>query len=410
MEKCVEKSYYVQNFGVFLIVFSYFNVFTNIFALGLILAVGGLLYRHFKYQQPLFEIQQMDVPWSTIAVMLLFCLTGYLAALFALNVAVSKKVAVDLFNYMRPFFLLLIFANKNNSFLQAIWAGVFAGAIGLCFGGDNALKQYFVLHQRRPNGIFNNTNALAGHLLLIIPTIFAGLYDNNFDKKLKYVAVFSLMIVILTLIITESRGAMIALVLAGVGAIFYYIRNIKKAVVVMFIAVILGIALVSFLAPENIDRFGKIVQYQKLEVYNERERVYLWKSAAMMFKDHPLAGIGLGGFNAAYNSGYMMPQATEKYLVHPHNMLMYSLSETGIIGTTGLLALIGWQLFVSYKNRYKNTRNPYADMFFFTIILLLIHGMVDCMFHVGSFARIYWILWALTCLSITFNNKMSDKK
>ena len=410
MEECVKKSYFVQNFGIFLIVFSYFNVFNNVFAIGLIIATGGLLYRHFKCHGPFLDLHKVDVPWVAIGLMLLFGITAYAVAFFALDVSVSKKVAINYLNYMRPFFLLLIFANKKDSFAQAIWAGIVVGPIGICVGGDNALKQFFILHQRRPDGIFDNPNALAGHLLLLIPIILAGLFDKGFNKILKILAMVSLIIVLLTLIITESRGAIIALVLAGIGAIFYYTKNQKRAFMIMFISAILGVSLISFLAPKNIDRFSRIFQYQKLEAYGDRERIYLWESATMMFKDHPVAGVGLGNFNSAYNSGYMMPDAKNNLLVHPHNMILYSMSETGIVGTIGLLSLIAWQLVISFKNRYKNTHNLYGDMFFFTIITMLIHGMVDCMFHVGSFARIYWILWAFTCLSIVFNNKLSDKK
>ena len=246
--------------------------------------------------------------------------------------------------------------------------------------------------------------------MLLIPVIIAGIWDKRFHKGLKIFAVISLLIVTFTLIITQSRGALAALVISAAGAIFYYGQNRKR----VFIAVLLLVATVftamSVYTPQTINRLARIAQYEDVSRYGERGRIYVWQGSWDMYKDYPIFGVGHGNFNQVYNEKYMPKEATEFGLPHAHNVILASLSETGIVGTIGFLTLLVHQLRFVSKQRFKRTGNIYPDMMFFAIVIMLIHGIVDTMFHVDSYARYYWILWASTCLSVIYNkNSLSDK-
>lgn len=406
LDKIINRTYLIQNIGVFLIIAGYFKPFYSVTDLGVVLGLGAILFRHFKCGTPVFEIGRSSIPWPAIKAMLFFCILVLIASFFAVRPEISIKAAQVYLKYLRPFFLLLVLANHHVAFFQAIWFGMVVGAFGLCVAGDkSALEQFFVLNVGRPFGSLGHPNALAAHLLLLLTVMVAGILDKRFHKGLKFFAIISVLIVTFTLIITQSRGALAALVLASTGAIFYYARNRKRGLIVTMLLTATVFTLVSVYTPQTINKLVRIAQYEDTSRYAENGRIYVWQGSWNMFKEYPIFGVGYGNFNLVYNEKYMPKEATEFELPHAHNVILASLSETGIVGTIGFLNLLVYQLRFAYKHRFKRTGNIYPDMMFFAIITMLIHGMVDTMFHVDSYARYYWILWALTCLSVIYNKK-----
>ena len=75
MVKNCERTYLIQNVGVFLIVLGYFDVVSNAFAVGTVLGLSALAYRHFRYGSPIFELGRENIPWQAIFVMLFFCIS-----------------------------------------------------------------------------------------------------------------------------------------------------------------------------------------------------------------------------------------------------------------------------------------------------------------------------------------------
>ena len=406
MDKNIERTYLIQNIGVFLIISGYFKPFYIISDLGVVLGLGAILFRHFKWGTPFFELGRANIPWPEIKVMLFFCILVLIASFFAVRPEISIKAAQVYLKYLRPFFLLLLLANNHIAFFQAIWFGMVVGALGLCAAGDKSpLEQFFFLNVGRPFGSLGHPNSLAAHLLLLIPLIIAGIWDKRFHKGLKFFAIISLLIVTFTLIITQSRGALSALLFAAVVAMFYYGRNRKRVLLAALLLVATVFTAVSVYTPQTINKLARIAQYEDTSRYGESGRIYVWQGSWNMFKDYPIFGVGYGNFNQVYNEKYMPKEATEFHLSHAHNVILASLSETGIVGTIGFLTLLVYQLRFVSKQRFKQTGNIYPDMMFFAIITMLIHGMVDTMFHVDSYARYYWILWALTCLSVIYHKK-----
>ena len=408
MVKNCERTYLIQNVGVFLIVIGYFDVVSNAFAVGTVLGLSALAYRHFRYGSPIFELGRENIPWQAIFVMLFFCILILIAAFFTVNSEVSIDSAVHRFNYMRPFFLLLLLANFRTGFFQAIWFGIVVGGIALCFAGENALKQFFILNIPRPSGSHSHPNVLAAHLVIIIPAIVAGICDKRFYKGLKIIAIICLLLVVFTMLLTGSRGAFLALLFASVWASLYYAHNRKKTVIAILVVATIVLAVTSIFSHRTIAGLGTIVEYQNTATFSERGRIYLWQGTWEMVKDYPVFGVGRDNFNKVYNEKYIPAEATEFHLPHAHNIILAGLSETGIVGLFGLLLLLSFQIRFVYKQRFKLTSNIYPDMMFFTIIIMLVHGMVDT-FQGGSYARYYWIVWGTTCLSVIYHNNSSTK-
>lgn len=78
--------------------------------------------------------------------------------------------------------------------------------------------------------------------------------------------------------------------------------------------------------------------------------------AIAIFKDSPLVGAGIGGYHSITGNAW------------PHNFFLELLSETGLIGTLALLAII---LGVLTHKRIKLTYITQSDMFFFLVLVAL---------------------------------------
>lgn len=87
---------------------------------------------------------------------------------------------------------------------------------------------------------------------------------------------------------------------------------------------------------------------------SNKERVYMWKAAIEMFKEHPIAGVGKGNWGKEAKENYF-PRFKNEWPVfgahaHAHNSYLTWLAETGIIGLILFLSFwfsLAWALFTA---------------------------------------------------------------
>jgi len=68
------------------------------------------------------------------------------------------------------------------------------------------------------------------------------------------------------------------------------------------------------------------------------ERVHMWEAGVRMFRDHPIAGVGLQDFAKVYER-YKSPDAHER-AGHLHSVWFHVAATMGVIGLVTLVALI----------------------------------------------------------------------
>lgn len=156
---------------------------------------------------------------------------------------------------------------------------------------------------------------------------------------------------LLPLALSFSRGAWIATVLACAVqlALAGLRRALKAAAAVAAAGVVLmgGFGVGTTQLTERIDSITQVTADPDQSVV---DRYALWASAADMWREQPLTGVGLKGFpehrdghaTLALSSGSDIAGAGSEYhkqaLLSPHSMYLLVLSEQGLIG---LLALAG---------------------------------------------------------------------
>ena len=194
------------------------------------------------------------------------------------------------------------------------------------------------LHSKDVRGFFTTGNS-AGSFAILASFAAIALFIDKFKNRRS--GLLSLItcgvataVVIFGLIITHSKGAIAASLIAAVCFVaFLYFGNWlnthKKAVLLVcllfFIAT--GFAVVSYgLAHDRLPGGNSmLVRWQ------------YWLAAAKMYADHPFTGVGPGNFAHFYT--HYKPAAALESVADPHNFLLSILTQYGPLGLIGFLAL-----------------------------------------------------------------------
>ncbi len=76
-----------------------------------------------------------------------------------------------------------------------------------------------------------------------------------------------------------------------------------------------------------------------------------WQAGWRMFQAHPLLGVGVGNFNAAYPTYFVAPWSISQG--HAHNYYIHTLAESGLFGLLAYLLLVGVILWEALHTRQR---------------------------------------------------------
>lgn len=134
------------------------------------------------------------------------------------------------------------------------------------------------------------------------------------------------------------------------------------------------------------------------------ERVPIFKTAVKMYVEHPVNGVGVRAFPAAYmvyaepDDVHIRKSGGKSGATHAHNVILEVMSDTGTIGLLGLVAA----LVFLYRHRRQTSPSERRDAFPFALAVLLILFPLNSHFAIyGTYtSSLIWFLvglWA-ACL------------
>lgn len=227
----------------------------------------------------------------------------------------------------------------------------------------------------------------------MLPVIFiilglAG--ENDIKEELKYIFTFTTVtgaLLLFTLLIIKSRGSWFGLgiMVALLPILLYKINKISFKLLLVIESLLLIIAIgIYFVFYEALHRGYDFVR--------PGLRIVAWN----IFLDYPIAGIGPSNFISNYtNENFINPLANVKGVwTHAHNIYFKFLSENGIFGFSGFIALIIFQLKVLWKSIIEK-HNKISIAIFLSICGMLAHGWFDVCFSSRYYAMTYWLLWGI---------------
>ncbi len=282
---------------------------------------------------------------------------------------------------------------KNRAQLCGV---LIVSLLALLINDAAGIYQYFFAGEPRAFG-FSHTPTFYGSFMLIQFPLMIFMAQLKFLPPLwRGLSILGAGLSLICLVLSMTRGAWLAFV--AVALLFVVLERkyrLFAAKICAGLAVVFLI--VALLSPKIQDRLSTMVS---TNFQSNTERVLMWQSAAEIFKDYPICGVGQKMFFEAYNKQYISDEARERPgeigrgHTHPHNNLLHRASEGGIIGLgafVGLYAYFFWKFYTQFR-REKNI--PFGAGMTALLILagLQLEGLTDTNMNQVPIMREFWLL------------------
>ena len=228
------------------------------------------------------------------------------------------------------------------------------------------------------NYIYNNPNDLAA--LCILPlALAAGMLFTERQRWIRYCAAAGAVALPFVILLTESRGAFVALALFAI----IIVRGQKKRRGAILLTVLAVGVVVYFFAPDSLwKRLGTlsdVTNEQSAATADDdlsaRQRLELWKVARTIAVENPVTGVGLGAYPDAHYVTAQRPSFDPLALGHrdPHSTYFSLLAETGVVGFCLFFIMVGttaWQAELT-RRRAKQSHPALATQLYYMEVGLL---------------------------------------
>lgn len=228
---------------------------------------------------------------------------------------------------------------------------VIVGSIGFygVKGGLFAIRTGFASPVQGPPGSFFFGNTEVGLTLLIILPLMRYVQLQMKSRIYKHLMSIALVLCALSIISTYSRGAFLAM---GVAGLFLIWKSRQRAIIVLILLVATPVV-VAMLPQKWFDRMNTIETYQ--QDGSAMGRINAWHFAFNLAQDRPLVG---GGFST------FTPSLFYKYAPNPedfhdaHSIYFEVLGEQGFVGLLLFLVIFGGAYFVAGGTARRARRHP----------------------------------------------------
>jgi O-antigen ligase len=257
-----------------------------------------------------------------------------------------------------------------NAFLLGLAVNAFAGT--LQFAGVMAPKQGWF------SGLTRGYNTLTVYLVLGI--LVCAFYFREAEERRKRAGLAGLMLLyFFHLIIMEGRTGYLTFILLSpliVKTLFKKLGAWKCGLLFVLIA---GGMFSSPIVMKRVDvtlsqlKYHMTVEPSKAwgrEYTENQDRFYMWYGAVQIFLEHPIAGVGTGGYPVALReagdpNGPLIP--------HPHNNILYMAVSYGILGIVAFFWLFGEVL----KNGWKERDTITGHLVLCTALVIFVNGLFN---------------------------------
>lgn len=276
------------------------------------------------------------------------------------------------------------------------------------------LFQYFVLQKGgRLEGTFGNANVFAYSVAIPWTFMFAMESIGNSQKERNdFLILFSLFGISIMEFLTYGRGTWLSILLVILigSMILKNHRNFFSLIAISVVAAVMYL--------------GNVLQLKDRILYSfnfssgtsQGVRAILWKVNWLIFKDHPIFGVGLYE-NFRMLEIYYMRYGIENhhngepgnYINHAHNQYLQVLVGAGGVGFVAymiLLLLTGRFFLKKYRER-SDGQQKIAFAGFMTLLMFVFTSLVDCPLLVHE-SRSYLFIFCGLCAGFLLEERRSN--
>lgn len=304
-------------------------------------------------------------PSLMLCLTILFVFWAGLSALWSINV--SRSLFLWLTYVQLAVMVWLIWElcrtrEQHLVLLQAYVLGAFVPAGSTVY---EYLTNPFVPNSsqavERYTGLGGNENVIASIMAFALPLAWY-LSVTRRSGWLRWINLIYLPVGVLGIVLTASRGgAVLAVVgLAVIPLTYTHISRIRRILLTTILGV-MAVALVNLVPPENVARLTETSS--ELTEGNVSNRSQIWEAGLEVYSDHPVLGVGVGGFSDA-----VMPILGYKQVAH--NVFVNLLTEMGVVGL-GLYTLMLLVILVPLLRLPSPDRTVYTFVWLVLFISLL---------------------------------------
>lgn len=220
----------------------------------------------------------------------------------------------------------------------------------------------------------NNSHNATGSVIAIASIFSLAFFlEANRKEKIAYAGISILLLI--ALMITKSRGSLVAFAVAVFFMILINSRSFAKFIRNLFILIAVSAPFIFITGA-----YRRIAQIINIYDENILTRLNLWDKAIYLFKQSPIIGVGFGRYNDMVWENYDMIHLsghpgifalykTPGYIYdtsNAHNSYLHFMAETGVIG---LILIISFWIFcfiIIFKS-YKLTGDNFSKKIYLSV-------------------------------------------
>lgn len=280
------------------------------------------------------------------------------------------------------FLILLAVREKKEIIATAlILSGLLAAVVSLgmfAFGAKTIDHRLLDLDRLSPN-------YLAMFLTPLLVLSFATLGQKLKLGKIYVFEAVAGLVMLVAVILTQSRGALVAI--SGVAVLSFIIVIFKKRVSVIvrsivIVAFIILIISVYYLFRPDFTRHDRTASSSNI-------RYYIWSTSLEIARQNPVFGIGLSNYQDYFSNltkdRVNYPEFISPQALTAHNLYLHLYIVSGILGLLSFIALVVSTKFWQFKNLALSV----------ALIAILLYGLVDTPFFRNDLALVFWTIIAL---------------
>jgi O-antigen ligase len=356
-----------------------------------------------------FERTRITIP----AFLIVFALYVAWAAAGMSSSIQAKQTTDQVVVLLKVLLIVFVIVNVSRDSWRVRMFSIFFLACFAAYPARGTLFNYFIsgytmFGRALWNFIYGNSNDLAA--LTFFPMSLAiATFLTEPPGWIKRAALVGLGVLPLIVLLTQSRGAMIAMVVSGI--LFYIVYAKGKRVKSLAWAVAVSILVIPFVPQSAWNRFSGLRWLGSTETvaYADPEgsaeaRYNIWRIARVIISENPVSGIGLGNYplaNAMTAPRVGVPDAALGFR-DTHSTYLNVAAETGIPGLALFMTMIAMVAIPAELVRRRAKGTPRAAQ-----LLALELGLCAYMLAgiFGSFGKLSFLyiqlatIWLVTDLT-----------
>ncbi|MFA5126617.1 MAG: O-antigen ligase family protein [Patescibacteria group bacterium] len=221
------------------------------------------------------------------------------------------------------------------------------------------------------------------HIVVAAWLWFSNLMNNYTKRWINLFYIVSIFLFSYVLIVTQTRGAFLGLLLfAWLLAISYLWFSKKRRpwfyyfILVVSLASVLSVSLIFIQKDkpwvQDVPLFSKLASISITNDITTQSRLLIWKNSLSGFRDKPIFGWGLENFHYVFNKYFptkiFHDASSETWFDRPHNILVQHLIDGGALGFLLYLSIFVYLITILFK---KHRQGDHWLPSYFWIIFLI---------------------------------------